>query len=147
MSFWRLNSDRAIAPTRGTPGSAGWDLYAEEDVCIKHEDGNVLVKLTVSLAPGTMGRNAYARVAPRSGNAIKHVTVDAGVIDSDYVHNIGVVLRVVKPGVEVMFERGMRIAQLLFEVLYDVESAFASSAAPYVHPTMIPHLGFGSTGQ
>jgi dUTP pyrophosphatase len=147
MSFWRLNSDRAIAPTRGTPGSAGWDLYAEEDVTIKHEDGNVLVKLTVSLAPGTMWKNAYARVAPRSGNAIKHVTVDAGVIDSDYVHNIGVVLRVVKPGAEVKFERGMRIAQLLFEVLYDVESAFAAGAAAYVPSSATQHTGFGSTGQ
>jgi len=147
MSFWRLNSDRAIAPTRGTPGSAGWDLYAEEDITIKHEDGNVLVKLTVSLAPGTMGKNvAYARVAPRSGNAIKHVTVDAGVIDSDYINNIGVVLRVVKPDAEVKFERGMRIAQLLFEVLYDVEAAFAAGAAAYA-PSLATHTGFGSTGQ
>lgn len=44
--------------------------------------------LAIAIPPGT-----YARVAPRSGLAVKHfIDTGAGVIDEDYRGNVGVVL-------------------------------------------------------
>lgn len=146
MSFWVLNSDRAIAPKKGTAKSAGWDLYAEEDFILRHDDGNVVVKLSVAIAPGAMD-GAYMRIAPRSGNAVKHVTVDAGVVDEDFVNSIGVVMRCVKPGHAVEFKRGDRIAQCIFTALHDPEAAYAAALARGASAPAEKHEGFGSTGQ
>ena len=52
--------------------------------------GKALVKTDISIAipPGT-----YARVAPRSGLAVKHfIDTGAGVVDEDYRGPVGVVL-------------------------------------------------------
>lgn len=147
MSFWKLTTDRAILPTKGTDGSAGWDLYAEEDVTVAHEQGNVLVKLSVAIEYGAISRDAYMRIAPRSGNALKHINVGAGVVDSDYVNTIGVVLQCVKPGHSVTFKRGERIAQAVFERLHDPEAALREYRRNGGAAATGTHDGFGSTGQ
>jgi len=87
--FAKLHPD-AIIPTRGTPVSAGFDLYALEDKLIVGGHGNILVPtgIAVKLPP-----NTYGRIAMRSGLALKqHLTVSAGVIDRDYVGPIGVLV-------------------------------------------------------
>lgn len=147
MSFWKLTTDRAILPTKGTDGSAGWDLYAEEDITIRHEDGNVLVKLSIAVEYGAISRDAYMRIAPRSGNALRHINVGAGVVDSDYVNAIGVVLQCVKPGHSVTFKRGERIAQAVFERLHDPEAALREYRRNGGAAAAQAHDGFGSTGQ
>lgn len=53
-----------------------------------HGKGVVKTDLSIAIPSGT-----YARVAPRSGLAVKHfLDTGAGVVDEDYRGNIGVVL-------------------------------------------------------
>jgi len=57
----------------------------------------------------------YGRVAPRSGISWKHhVHVGAGVIDSDYRGNIGIVLYNLSSK-DFIIKKGDRVAQLIFE--------------------------------
>jgi dUTP pyrophosphatase len=71
----------AVLPTRGTPGSAGYDLYSTDGFIIMPGHRVVVTTgVSVELPSGT-----YGRIAPRSGLAVKHgVDVLAGVVDPDY---------------------------------------------------------------
>lgn len=104
-------SDDAIQPRRGSPGAAGYDLYSAESVRIP-PGGRCLVQtdLIIVCPEGT-----YGRIAPRSGLALKHgIDVMAGVIDSDYRGNVGVLL-INLSGSDFKVNQGDRIAQLIFE--------------------------------
>ena len=73
-----------------SPGDAGFDLYATED-CVIQPGEQKLIKtgISVSFSP-----YYYLRIAPRSGLAYKqNIDVMAGVIDSSYRGEIGVILR------------------------------------------------------
>ena len=76
-------------PIKGTEGAAKYDLpVVQATVVAAH--GKVLVKtgLTMALPPG-----CYGRIAPRSGLALqKFIDVGAGVIDSDYRGEMGIIL-------------------------------------------------------
>ena len=131
-------------PKYGSAGAIGADLFADftDDV------GSVYV-----LAPGerrlfktgiamAIPSTHYGRIAPRSGLAYKEgIDVLAGVIDSDYRGNIGVIL--LNTGDEQVFiKHGDRIAQIIFE------------RADVAHLKVVDELedttrdagGFGSTG-
>ena len=61
---------------------------AEDVVIPARGRGIAKTDLAIAIPPGT-----YARVAPRSGLAVKHfIDTGAGVIDEDYRGNVGVVL-------------------------------------------------------
>ena len=64
-------------------------LYSAEDVVIPARGkGIAKTDLAIAIPSGT-----YARVAPRSGLAVKHfIDTGAGVVDEDYRGNVGVVL-------------------------------------------------------
>lgn len=81
-------SDSAILPRKGTVGSAGYDLYASTECCVPAK-GKALVKTDISMA---IPYGYYGRIAPRSSMAMKHTDIGAGVIDSDYRGEIGIVL-------------------------------------------------------
>ena len=74
-------SDKAIIPTKGSPGSAGYDLSSTESVIIPaHGKALVSTQLAIALPEGT-----YGRIALRSGLAVRNMLdVRAGVIDRDY---------------------------------------------------------------
>ena len=81
--------NNAALPRRGTAGAAGYDLSATQN-CIIPAKGKGVVKigLVISFPPGL-----YARIAPRSGLAVKEfIDVGAGVIDQDYRGEVSVVL-------------------------------------------------------
>ena len=131
-------STNAQLPTRGTPQSVGYDLYASEDVTIKSKDrGMVSTGLAIKVPTGT-----YGRVAPRSGLAVKSgVNVGAGVIDPDYTGEVKVVL--FNHGADKLkVKAGDRVAQLIVErcetpVVEEVQSLEETSRGAG---------GFGSTG-
>ena len=82
-------SNNAALPKRSTEGAAGYDLCASQD-CIIPAGGKGLVHtgLAISFPAGL-----YARIAPRSGLALKKfIDVGAGVVDHDYRGEVGVVL-------------------------------------------------------
>ena len=67
----------------------GFDLSSAYDVVVPKR-GKAIVKtdLAVAIPPET-----YARIAPRSGLAVKNfIDTGAGVVDYDYRGNVGVVL-------------------------------------------------------
>lgn len=108
---WFTCTDTAKFPVRATPGSAGYDLYADEDLVVKtqyHE----LVKTGVGVI---IPHGWYGRIAPRSSLALKWgIQVFAGVIDSDYRLQIGVILHNAG-GQDFIVKKGDRIAQIIFE--------------------------------
>lgn len=69
--------------------SLTYGLCSAEDLIIEgHGKGVVKTDLSIAIPSGT-----YARVAPRSGLAVKHfIDTGAGVVDEDYRGNVGVVL-------------------------------------------------------
>lgn len=107
----KLLSEVGKIPTKGTDFSAGYDLYAAENGEIDPLK-RCLIKTNISIA---IPKGYYGRIAPRSGLAYKNgIDVMAGVIDSDYRGDVGVILY--NSGIEVFsFNRGDRIAQLVIE--------------------------------
>lgn len=63
-------SEHAIIPTRGTPNSAGYDLYAAHDAIILHTTkGLIKTDIAVKIPGGY-----YGRIAPRSSMAVNYHT-------------------------------------------------------------------------
>jgi len=118
--------------TRGTSGSAGLDLYSQEDY--KDNGGVVLVStgVRVMIPEGYVGI-----IKDRSGMAKKGVTTHGGVIDSDYRGEVGVMLRLNGNTIK----KGDRIAQLVVvPCLMDFETVDS------LDETERGEKGFGSTG-
>ena len=78
-----------MLPVCGSAGAAAYDLCAAGSCIISSRGkGTVDTGLAVALPAGT-----YARIAPRSGLAIRNfIDVRAGVVDLDYRGEIKVVL-------------------------------------------------------
>lgn len=114
----KLLTDTARAPTKATDGSAGFDLYADEDCRLDLSSRKaVSTGIAVAIDPDKVGL-----IWPRSGIAAKHgIDTGAGVIDSDYRGEVKVLL--FNHGdwpSDGSFEikRGDRIAQLLIVPAY-----------------------------
>lgn len=150
-------------PTKGTPMSAGFDLcacisdefvspthYLQQDGIVFHTNGDeksiaikagkrALIKTGVR-ASIKYGR--YGRIAPRSGLAYKNgIDVLAGVIDSDYRGDIGVILLNTGDS-DFVIKDGDRIAQIIIEKI-DVSLL---SVVKDLSDTDRGEGGFGSTG-
>ncbi len=100
------------------------------------------LKNKLKLAPAP--RRKSKKVRPRSGIALKNqVTVlnTPGTIDSDYRGEIGVIL--INHGKNIFdIERGMRIAQIVFQKLPEIEIIESQTLSK----TDRDKGGFGSTG-
>ena len=131
-------SPGAIAPTRGSAGAAGYDLYTNEDVTIgETEFTPVNTGVSVAIPPGY-----YGRIAPRSGLAAKYgVIIGGGVIDEDYRGELKVLMSCLFGMYEV--SRGERIAQLILEKITTPELEIVTS----LDDTVRGSDGFGSTGK
>ena len=133
----KLNS-KAQTPSRATLSDAGYDLYSSESGSIP-SNSRLIVKTGISIAipPGY-----YGRVAPRSGLAVKFgIDVLAGVIDSGYRGEIGVVLQNLSND-SFNFKEGERIAQLILEQCNSVEWIELDK----LKDSQRSDGGFGSTG-
>lgn len=93
-----------------------------------------LIKTDLSIA---IPPNTYARIAPRSGLAVKKmIDVGAGVVDYDYRGPVGVVL--FNHGSEdFKVNKGDRVAQLILEriCMADIEEVNHISCIPIVEAT------------
>ena len=127
---------------KATEGSSGFDLLAALD------DKVVLISGETKLIPCgfslQMPLGIEAQVRPRSGIALKNsVTVlnTPGTIDADYRGEICVIL--INHGKNIFeIEPGMRIAQLIFMKLPEIEL----EATQELDETDRGSGGFGSTG-
>ena len=160
-------SERATLPVRGSAGAAGYDLArcvetsspavascysslgsiilmnafldcsAEDTVVPAH--GKTIVKTDLSIA---IPHGTYARVAPRSGLAVKNfIDTGAGVVDEDYRGAVGVVL-FNHSDVDFQVKQGDRIAQLILERIMTPEVVEVDS----LDETTRGAGGYGSTG-
>ena len=134
----KLLRGNAVLPSRGSAGAAGYDLCAASNCIIpSRSKGIVVTGLAVSLPPGT-----YARIAPRSGLAIRNfIDVGAGVVDSDYRGEIKVIL-FNHSAEDFVVQAGDRIAQL---ILKRIETPQVKKVAA-LDDTDRGARGFGSTG-
>ncbi|WVO21286.1 uncharacterized protein IAS62_002593 [Cryptococcus decagattii] len=104
-------SSSATIPTRGSPLSAGYDLYSAEETVVPAR-GKALIDSGLSIA---VPEGTYGRVAPRSGLASKHsIDTGAGVIDADYRGPVKVLLFNYSDA-DFTIQKGDRIAQLILE--------------------------------
>lgn len=130
----------AIIPTKGSVDAAGYDLYSSKDGIIQPGE-RVLIPTDISMV---IPVGWYGRIAPRSGLAYKHgIDVLAGVIDSDYRGNIGVILYNTDLDKPFEFKTGERIAQIIFE---HYASATFKEVQEFGESTDRGDAGYGSTG-
>ena len=150
----KLLNSLAKMPTRADNGAAGYDIYASEYAILRPFERKVIkTGISIEIPPGY-----YGRIAPRSGLAVKNgIDVMAGVIDSSYRNEVGVVLinlaiigsqmnpdllTIMTGGAnDFRINAGDRIAQLIIEKYYpfDFEEVDNLSESDRTG-------GFGSTG-
>jgi dUTP pyrophosphatase len=119
-------------------GDAGYDLYSAHEVLIEPH-GKAIIKTNLAIA---IPAGYYGRIAPRSSIAWKlHTDIGAGVIDSVYRGEIGVVM-FNHSNDSIQFKVGDKIAQIVFEKYYDFELIETTTLDSTVRGTG----GFGSTG-
>ncbi len=138
----KLN-DKAVIPTRGTDGAAGFDIYVLSDEKISIMPGeNVMLHtgLSFEIPEGYFG-GIYARSGLASKKSLRPANC-VGVIDSDYrgelmipLHNDSSEERIIEPG--------ERIAQMIIQPYLNVEFEERDELSD----TERGHFGFGSTGQ
>ena len=133
-------SENATIPTQGTSFADGYDLYAAEDaVVICGTRKLIKTNISMEINPGY-----YGRIAPRSGLAYKNgIDILAGVIDSDYRGDIGVILYNTDKNIDFTVKKGDRIAQIIFEACYTA----TLNNVDNLDNTLRQAGGFGSTGK
>lgn len=131
-------SQHATLPKRGSANAAGYDLSSSADTVVPARGKAVVpTDLAIAIPP-----NTYARVAPRSGLAVKHfIDTAAGVIDEDYRGPVGVVLFNHGPQ-DFAVKKGDRIAQLILERIMTPEVEVVQELSSTVRGAG----GYGSTG-
>lgn len=134
----KLLSAKARLPERGSKQAAGYDLFSAQDLVIP-TGKRALVRTDISII---IPKGTYARIAPRSGLALKHgLNVGAGVVDIDYTGPVGVVL--FNHGHEdFTVKTGDKIAQLILERISNPKVVETQE----VGTTARGASGFGSTG-
>ena len=137
LKVQKLSNNTAL-PKRSTDGAARYDLYASQD-CTIPARGKGLVKTGLSISFPT---SLYAKIAPRSRLALKKfIDVGAGVVDSDYRGEVGVVL-FNHGDQDFEVKMGDRIAQLTLEKI-DTPPV---EEVQGLDDTVRGSGGFGSTG-
>ena len=103
-------STNAVTPTRATEGSVGLDSYSPANYIIP-PCSQLLIPTQIKLG---IPLGHYGRLASKSGLAILHLHVGAGVIDPDYTGEVKVLLINTAPHAHSII-RGDPIAQLILE--------------------------------
>ena len=132
----RLNNNAAL-PKRSIGGAAGYDLCASQN-CTISVGGKGLVQTGLAISfPASL----YARIAPRSGLVLKKfIDVGAGIVDSNYHGEVGVVL-FNHGDQDFEVKMGDRTAQLILEKI----DAPLVEEVQGLEDTVCGSGGFGST--
>ena len=130
----------ATLPTKGSPGSAGHDLYSNSNLSLLPDQ-----IATVSTGIGLiLPANHFAKIEDRSGLAAHHhLLTAAGVIDQDYEGVVKVVIRNMSSRNVYLIRKGDRIAQM---VVHQIPNTVAE-LQPSSTSTERGAGGFGSTGR
>lgn len=142
-----LLSENAKAPTRNNSLDAGLDLYAAEDIFIAQNETKV-VKTGVAIA---VPAGYVGKIEDRSSMAAKGLRTGAGVVDSGYTGEVGVVIHNItntsnkdpvlwRNGYSI--KKGDKIAQIL---IYKVERPTVTVVSSLENSER-GGKGFGSSG-
>jgi dUTP pyrophosphatase len=137
---FNLLSKDSILPTFATSGSAGLDISSPKDIKIPSKSRHLIQSgLSVNIPIGY-----YGQIASRSGLAYRHsLDVVAGVIDSDYRGEIGILLAN-NSDIDYYIKKGDRIAQLIIiKIAYPLTVIKANIENELTDRST---NGFGSTG-
>lgn len=134
----RLFSPGARVPSKSHQGDAGWDLYSSSDVTVLPGETKVVPTGVAMEIP----EGWYGQIKARSGLGSKGVVVTAGVVDSGYRGEIGVVVVNTKRDGEFAFRAGDKVAQMVFLPVPEVEFELREE----LEATARGADGFGSTG-
>ena len=137
LRFKKL-SKNATTPVRGSPCSAGLDLFSAESKIIEpHDRARIKTDIAIKLPPGT-----YGRIAPRSGLAANHfIGIGGGIIDPDFIGGIECIL-FNHQNSPFQVTKGMRISQLIIEKISYPELLEVDA----LEETERGDKGFGSSG-
>ena len=133
-------SERATIPQRSTPYAAGLDLCSAYNYFVP-ANSRILVLTDLQIE---LPNYCYGRIAPRSGLALKHtIDIAAGVIDTDYRGNVGIVF-CNSGDTAYHIKEGDRIAQLILERIWF--PTVKETRHPLTTKTTRGQQGFGSSG-
>ena len=142
--FVKKLRDTAILPSRATPGSAGYALYADlPSALVIHPQE--IVKVPTGIAVAIPDSEVVGLIYARSGLASKYGIAPAncvGVVDSDYRGELLVPLANHSPRAYVI-EPGDRVAQLVLAPVYLPELCEVEE----LDETARGSGGFGSTNR
>lgn len=137
MKFKKLTTT-AITPTRGSPDSAGLDLYADADVLVSSGASVMLgTGIAVEIPSDHVG---LVCIRSSLGKAGVSLTNSVGVIDSDYR---GEVMLSLAATTGYYIRKGQRVAQLVIMPVVQVEMVEVDALST----TDRGADGFGSTGR
>lgn len=150
VQAFKLNPEATI-PTRTHTTDAGIDIYSVEDVFIPH---NATVKVNTGIAI-RIPEGYVGKIEDRSSMAIKGLRTGAGVVDSGYSGELGIVLHNLTNTDELSYnkynnfnefgytvKKGSKIAQLL---VYKIETP-AVVEVNELWTSQRGERGFGSSG-
>ena len=125
-------------PVRATEGSAAYDVKAHKAAVIPpYQTGAVALNLRVATPP-----DHFMYLLSRSGLALRGITVEGGVIDSDYTGEIKAILKNSTP-IPFKIQKGQRVAQAIFLPVVRANFQTVEDLSNQDGPQ---HSGFGSTG-
>ncbi len=136
----KLLNGAAKAPAKAHSCDAGWDIFSSEP-CVVGPGETKVIKTGIALE---IPHGWYGQIKSRSGLGAKGLIVTAGVVESGYRGEVGVVVVNGNRGPEgsFSFKAGDKIAQMVFLPVPEVEINLTESLAASARG----HGGFGSTG-
>ena len=139
MKFKKLTTT-AITPTRGSPNSAGLDLYADADVLVSSGASVMLgTGIAIEIQKDHVGLVAIRSSVGKAGVALAN---SVGVIDSDYRGEIKLCLTYTAGSGGHYIRKGQAIAQIVIMPVLPVELVEVDALST----TERGSGGFGSTG-
>ena len=138
----KLLTDTAIAPEKAHETDAGFDICSDEEAIIRPGERKLI---STGIAIELDSKMCYARIAPRSGLAVKWgIDVMAGVVDSGYQGEVKVCL--INHSEESYFiGKGDRIAQLILTIIMPTSEVVVFEE--FEEGSGRGSKGFGSTGK
>lgn len=143
MKIKIINKSKNDLPFYATKGSAGMDVYSNEELELGPLSTTIVkTGLFVKIPEGY-----EIQVRPRSGLSAKsklRIANSPGTIDSDYLGEIGIIIDNISDTYHHLIKKGERIAQL---VLKKVEQIEWEEVEEFSEITERNTGGFGSTGK
>ena len=97
-------------PVRATEGSVGYDVFAYDDKIIRRDSvAKICTGIRIQMKPGT-----FAEFKSRSSYVFKNLSVQGGLIDSDYRGLLYVCIRNHSRDDDYLVQKNDKIAQLVF---------------------------------